>query len=150
MITIEDIKTELVSDVYSNVNKLKVINHKGKYFNDVFPEMSSSLSVLLSETLFKFDEWETNFWVDDILITKVQYYNETVKIIGIVIYGNHEDDNQWVAPLTAKILNSNIEFYFWDQNCAEFVAYEQFNLNREMFDAYSTLTKIDWKYKTKI
>jgi hypothetical protein len=110
MITIEDIKTELINDVYSNVNKLKVLNHKVKYFNDVFPEMSSTLSVLLSETLFEFDEWDSNFWVDDILLTKVQYYKETVKLIGIVIYGNHEDDNQWVAPLTAKFLNSNIEF----------------------------------------
>ena len=150
MITIEELKTELVNEFTSNVNNLKVINHKGKYYNDVFPDMSSSLSVLLSETLFQFDEWETNFWVDDILLTDVQYLNETVMIKGVVIYGNHDDDNQWVAPLITKILNSKIEFYFWDQNSMEFVTYEQFNLNREMFDKYSTLTKINWKYKTKI
>ena len=150
MITIADIKTELVNEFTSNENKLKAINHKGKYYNDVFPEMSSSLSVLLSETLFEFDEWESNFWVDDILLTEVQYFKETVNIIGIVIYGNHDDDTQWVAPLYTIILKSNLEFYFVDQNYKELVTYEQFNLNRDMFGTDCRITKINWKYKTTI
>ena len=156
MITIEDIKEELFLELNSSVNKAKLSTYKGKYFNEVFPNTSSNLSTLLAESLYKIKDWETNYWVDDIILTKIKYADHVNKVWGVVIFGNHSNDEQYVAPLYAEISKNEINFLFFDDSTTDLIPYEKFNINRNISDKdyYSNLKwnieERKWRYNTSI
>ena len=138
-----------------------ILNEKQGYLNKYSGLISAVIARILDNSLVKKTDWESEHqWIDDCLITKIDYQKHCIKIGGIMIWGTTEGTNQWTDPFYLEVMNfknlsdTALIFLFADSEM-ESLPYETFSRNREiwnmpyMFDDWNIKLR-QWKYKIEI
>lgn len=154
----DEIQEMLVAELCINATTVSS-NHPLDYYNDKFGDSSFLLAALLQQLLAeKFDDWDVHKWIDDSLLTKVNFADGKMSIWGVVIWGIEDVTEQWTDPFYFEIqLTQDFSdyeqytFLFADLNNPE-ITYEYFKENRDYWDrGYNlndkwNLANREWRY----
>lgn len=154
-------RVELQMLVFEIAHSLKIANPNliRDYYNELMGDTSVILASILEQNLSNDSVgWESDKWMDDSLLTKVNINENTVSIWGIMIWGRRDTTEQYTDPFYFEIkMNNNwtdfvdFTFLFGEEGDHE-IAYEDFNHDRNIWDRafYSTESwnpsERDWKY----
>ena len=149
MKSLKKILVMLVCELVKHLNKIKSINQKLIYYNEILGDTSFLLAGLLESLLRKkYSEWDGRKWIDDSLITNVLIQNNKLKIDGIMIWGKKNTNEQWtdLFSFEMELLKDETNFKeftfsFCDLDNPE-ITYEEFRDNRD----YWASTNRNWKH----
>jgi hypothetical protein len=150
MKSINDIKIMLTNELTKNLDRIKNVNNEMMYLNEILGDTSFILARFLYLLLQKnYNEWNSNKWIDDCLITDLSIKNEKIRIEGVVILGNIKTTMQWTSPFSFEtdLLNNEVQlneftFLFGDIDNPE-ITYEDYRDNR---DYWFQPNNRNWKY----
>ena len=93
------------------------------------------------------ENWDTDKWIDDSLLTKVTVDKNKVSIWGVMIWGRLDTTEQWTDPFYFEIVLNEIGFieytFLYGEEQSIEVTYEAFNQNRNLWDRGFYSSK-DW------
>lgn len=144
----EEIAAILNDEIIEHLDEIKTINKNLVYYNDRLGHTSFLLAGLLQSILEKtITEWDKTRWIDDSLISNVDFNNNKLTLTGTMIWGKKNTTEQWTDPFSfethllnhAKIKDFTFLFSYLDKHE---ITYEQFKANRN----YWTTIKKKWKY----
>lgn len=154
--SLEELKSILASELEANVSK--GLNEDQGYYNKSLGDVSFIFAALLSRELEK-NNWESDKWLDDGLITKVENDGSEYWLWGNMIWGRKGTTEQWVSPFYFYVkLNDksvsidNYKILYGIKEARE-VSYSSFIRDRGMFDKefYTSdnwdILERDWKYE---
>lgn len=139
----------LVCELIDHLDKIKSINQKLVYYNEILGDTSFLLAGLLESILKKnFSRWDNEKWIDDSLITKIMAIDNNLKIDGVIIWGRKNTTEQWTEPfffeielLKEEVSFKKFTFLFSDLDNPE-ATYEEFRDHRDHW----TTSNRNWKY----
>lgn len=112
-----------------------------QYYNKYTGNLSVIITSILAEELVEFDDWDSNYWLDDSLLSKLSKTKDSFSIWGIVIKGKEGTTRQWTEPFYFEIKSDdefktyrNYTFLFGEKNSKEF-PYEEFKYDRGLWDS---------------
>jgi hypothetical protein len=109
---VEHIYKMLVDELVDHVDNFVTVKRDNLYYNEILGNTSFLLAGLLGSILnSKNDQWVSNKWFDDSLITRISYNNGTFRIYGIMIWGKKDTTEQWTEPFGFVLKIYNIESY---------------------------------------
>lgn len=140
MKSIEEIEAILGNEIRKSLNQIRNRNAESSYYNDILGYTASTLAALLYVHLKEGQKnWESNKWVDDILIRWVES-NGDLKLRGIIIWGKRDTTEQWTEPIYFetsldgdKVSMKKYVILFGDKNRSE-ITYEDFHANQDYWD----------------
>jgi hypothetical protein len=147
---INEILIKLENEFIRHLGKINSIDKTLVYYNEMLGHTSILLAGLLESLLKKkFNDWDTNKWIDDSLISEVYYRNTEFIIEGVIIWGRkNTTTEQWVDPFSFKIeyLNNRFNFKksifkFCDLESHE-ISYEKYKEDRNFWKSKDR----NWKY----
>lgn len=157
MKSLAELQNLLLFEIQNNLNN-KVIAENHNYYNEHTGYISVLLASILEKVLLKDTDWNSNRWIDDSLLTKLQLSDEKLSVWGIMIWGVQNSNEQWTDPFYFEIKFrkesgkfNNYTFLFGDLNNPE-ISYEDFVDNRNYWDIdyYDTNdwnpSDRNWKY----
>lgn len=140
MKTLEQLEELLIVDLLATKEELQKPSNFSLYYNEVSGDCSIYLTSILHEYLFEEAAWNKRRWLDDSLLTKIEFVNNKCSIWGVVISGEEDTTKQWTDPLYFEVkLNRDssnfIEytFLFGDQD-DERLDYKEYAKNRTYWD----------------
>ncbi|KUY19861.1 hypothetical protein BAZ12_03725 [Elizabethkingia miricola] len=145
----QEILEMLTHELTIKLNNIEFKNSLSKYYNDTLGDSSFLLAGLLESILkANYEEWSNmNKWIDDSLIMSINTQNERLTIQGIMILGEIDTTQQWIAPFLfsvelfqSKINSKKFTFLFSDSDSYD-ITYEEFNNHN-----YQINSDIEWKY----
>ncbi|WPO83354.1 hypothetical protein SD427_03150 [Chryseobacterium sp. JJR-5R] len=148
MKSLAELQNLLLFEIQNNLNN-KVISESHDYYNEYTGYISVLLASILEKVLLKNTDWNSNRWIDDSLLTKLQLSDEKLSVWGIMIWGVQNSNEQWTDPFYFEIKFrkesgkfNNYTFLFGDLDNPK-ISYEDFANNRNYWDIDYYNTK-DW------
>jgi hypothetical protein len=140
----------LVFELFNSLEKVRRINTKPQYYNDILGDTSFLLAGLLDSLLKRdYNDWDKDKWIDDSLLTSSVIENNTLTLGGVMIWGRDNTTEQWTDPFSFRIelfekekSYRELTLLFSDWDTPE-ITYEQFRDNR---DCWAAFTDRNWKY----
>ena len=149
MKSIEEIQEMLVLELWNCLSSVRSVKSDLIYYNKIMGDTSFLLAGLLNSLLKSKDDWDSNKWIDDSLLTKVKLYQNKLLIWGVMIWSVENVTAQWTDPFYFEIELDQVKkafnkytFLFSDLNKPE-ISYESFSQNRNYWEAFDGR---DWKY----
>ena len=148
MKSVEKIKTMLVNELWSCLDKIESMKPREGYYNEILGDTSFLLTGLLGNLLKIRDDWDSKKWLDDSLLTGVKLDKNKLSIWGVIIWGVENTTDQWTDPFYFEVDLGNCKtdlneytFLFGDLNKSE-ISYEEFKINRNYWEQ----PERNWKY----
>ncbi|KAB2916179.1 MAG: hypothetical protein F9K23_08695 [Bacteroidetes bacterium] len=149
MRTIDTLTEMLFENLINSITSIKSATLHQNYYNDLVGNTSVILSAILAQYLrSKYVEWKKEKWIDDSLITGVEFKNEIFYINGVVIWGRMDTTEQWTDPFyfeatlnTVKKTFQKFKLLFGDKEIPS-LTYEVFKYQRDYWDGANR----NWAY----